>query len=170
VAHPQPEPEPEKSRERTHEASPDGVSLLEGEFVLENETPSIVNWWKSITFAALLLLIAVSGDGITWGVVVLAVLIGGYAYLAQQKSQYVVTNQRVLKKVGLLRSSTGETRISDIRSLETDQGLIEGLVGKGSVRIDSAGAGGLLGIEGIDDHLSVANTIREQQRQTDVSQ
>lgn len=82
----------------------------------------------------------------------------------------MVTNQRVIKKVGLLRRSTGETRIRDIRSLETDQGLIERFVNKGSVRIDGAGAGGLLDIEGIDDHQSVANTIRTQQREIDLSQ
>lgn len=75
-----------------------------------------------------------------------------------------------MKKMGLLRQSTGETRISDIRSLETDQGLIGRLVGSGNVRIDSTGAGGLLGIEGINDHQSVANTIRTQQRETDLAQ
>lgn len=166
MAHPQ--PEPEETRDQTHEASPEGVSLLKDEFVLENETPSIVNWWKSLSVAVFLLVIGVSGGSAE--LFLLALLIGGYIYLAQQKSQYVVTNQRVLKKVGLLRRSTGETRISDIRSLETDQGLIERLVNKGSVRIDSAAAGGLLGIEGIDDHQSVANTIRTQQRETDLSQ
>lgn len=161
MAHTQ--PEPEETRSRTHEASPEGVSLLEDEVVLENETPSIVNWWKWVGFAAFLLLMGISAESV--GFAVLAILISLYIYLSQQKSRYVVTNQRVIKKIGWLRRSTAETRISDIRSLETDQGLMERLVGKGSVRIDSTGAGGLLGIEGIDDHQSVANTIRNQQRE-----
>jgi len=48
--------------------------------------------------------------------------------------------------------------------LNTDQGLIERLWGKGIVKIDSGGAGGELGISGISNHEQLAHTIREQQQ------
>lgn len=153
-----------------HKANPDGINLLEEEYVLENRKPHWVNWWKSIAIGGLFGLTTVSaaasGD---FGSVILPLLITvvalGYAYYSREKSQYVVTNQRVLKKLGLIRRSTGETRISDIRSLQTEEGLFERLTGTGSVAIDSTGAGGLLGIKGVKDHESLANTIRTQQRE-----
>jgi len=152
----------------THQAPPDGITLLQDEYVLENKHPSIINWSKSLILAGFLVLVAFGGDGISWGAITLALLIGGYVYFAHDKSRYVVTNQRVMKKVGLIRRSTGEARISDIKSLTTDQGIIERIVGMGSVQIDSVGAGGNLGINGVDDHQSLANTIREEQRKLDV--
>ena len=157
---------------QTHQDSTDGVNLLEGEFVLENRHPHWVNWPISLTVAALFALgalgSAASGDvGSLITSLVIAGLLFGYVYYSRQQSRYVVTNQRVIKKVGLLRRSTGETRITDIRSLQTKQGILERPIGRGSVQIDSTGTGGLLGIDGVDDYQSLANTIRTQQQQLD---
>lgn len=146
-----------------------GISLLEGEEVLKNELPSWVNWWILLVPAAIIALVGIvailSGD-FAGGLIIL--LVAGipvsYVRYARRRSRYIVTNQRVKKSVGLLRKSTGEVRIADIRGLSTEQGLLERLVGKGSVLIDSGAAAGKLGIQGVADPQDVAATIREQQR------
>lgn len=159
----------EADTSQQHQADAAGINLLQNEHVLENEQPHWVNWWKSIAIGALFALTtlsaAASGDfGSLMTPLILTVGIFGYVYYSREQSQYIVTDQRVLKKLGLIRRSSGETRITDIRSLQTEQGLFERVTGTGSVQIDSTGAGGLLGINGIENHESLANTIRTQQQ------
>jgi uncharacterized membrane protein YdbT with pleckstrin-like domain len=150
-------------------ASTEGITLLEGEHVLKNERPSWVNWWVVLTIGGVIalfgLVVLLSGDVVSALVVfAIAGLFYGYARIARKRSRIIVTNQRVKKSVGLARKSTGETRIAKIRGLSTEQGLVERLVGKGSILIDSGAASGKLGIRGVANHNELANTIREQQR------
>ena len=132
-----------------------------------------MNWWKSILVGALFALTALNaaaqGSSGVIVLVVLTALIFGYVYYSRRSSQYVVTDQRVMKETGLISSSTGEARISDIRSISTKQGIIERITGNGTVQIDSTGTGGLLGIAGVGDYNSLARTIREQQQTRDTS-
>lgn len=155
-----------------HQDSTDGVNLLQDEFVLANEHPSWANWPKSIVLGGLFILGALSaligGDfGAFFMSLIIAGAIFGYVYFARTKSRYIVTTQRVKKDIGLLRSTTGETRIKDIKSLTTNQGIIERLLGKGTVQIDSTGTGGTLGIQGVSNHEQLAQRIREQQRKVE---
>ena len=157
-----------------NQASTSGITLLEGEYVLENEHPSWSSWWKSLVVGGIFALGALSGaiqgdlSTAATGLIISAVVFG-YVYYSRSRSRYIVTNQRVKKDVGLLRSSTGEVRIRDIRSLNTGQGLVERLWGKGRVKIDSGSSGGELGINGVSDHERLAHTIREQQQRTDTT-
>lgn len=153
----------------SHQAPTEGISLLDGELVLSNKHPDWSNWPKSMVLGAIFALAALGaiagGEvGGFFGSVVVAGLIFGYVYLSRKSSRYIVSTERVKKNVGLLRNSTGETRIKDIRSLSTSQGIIERLFGKGTVQIDSTGAGGTLWIRGVADHEELANVIREQQQ------
>lgn len=146
-----------------------GISLLEGEQVLKNVLPSWVNWAILLVPTAIIALIGflilLGGDfGAGLVFLVLAGILFYYVRISRKRSRYIVTNQRVKKSVGILRRSTGETRIADIRGLTTEQGILERLVGKGSVLIDSGAAAGRLGIKGVADHEELATTIREQQR------
>lgn len=143
------------------------VELLDGEQLIDKRHPSWSEWSLQLALAGFVLLFGLgSGDltGIVGGLAVGGGIIG-YVHLARQSSEYVVTDQRVIKRVGLLRKATGEARIEDIRSLSTNAGILERLIGKGTVEIDSAGAGGQLGIAGVDDFEGLANTIREQQNE-----
>lgn len=145
------------------------ITLLDGEQVLKSVRPSRINWWKLLVLAVLLVVVGVlffAGGEVGGGLI--AVVLAGlsilYTNYARKRSQYIVTNQRVKKRVGLARKSTGETRIAKIRGLVTEQSLLERLVGKGRVLIDSGAASGKLGIKGVANHDELANTIREQQR------
>lgn len=159
----------EQSTDILSEESIRGITLLEGEQVLKNVLPSWINWWilliPAVLIALFALIVIISGDfggGLIF--LIVAGLLYGYVRYARKRSRYIVTNQRVKKSVGILRRSTGETRIADIRGLTTEQGLLERLVGKGSVLIDSGAAAGRLGIKGVANHEALATTIREQQR------
>lgn len=145
------------------------ITLLENEQVLKYEEPSWTNWWLLIlvvAFVTLLGLGALAGGEIVGSLIlfIIAGLLYVYVRYARKRSRYIVTNQRVKKRVGLARRTTGETRIADIRGLSTKQGLLERVVGKGSVLIDSGAAAGKLRIRGVADHDGLANTIREQQQ------
>lgn len=160
------EPSPQ---DMNHQASTSGITLLDGEYVLENVLPSFTNWWKSLVIGALFALgalsAAVQGDiGGLFTFIIIAALIFGYVYYSRSRSRYIVTNERIKKDVGLIRSSSGEVRVPDIRSLNTHQGIIERFFSKGSVLIDSGGAGGELGINGVKNYEELAHTIREQQQ------
>lgn len=146
-----------------------GITLLEGEQVLKNELPSWVNWWVLLVPAVVIALVGLIAivDGDFVGGVIILIIAGvpvSYVRFARRRSRYIVTNQRVKKSVGIVRKSTGEVRIADIRGLSTNQGLLERLVGKGSVLIDSGAAAGKLGIQGVADPQDLAATIRQQQQ------
>lgn len=151
------------------------ITLLDDEQVLESVRPSWINWWKVLVLAVLLALLGLGFfAGGEVGIGLIALIISGlfivYTNYARKRSQYIVTNQRVKKRVGLARKSTGETRIAKIRGLVTEQSLLERLVGKGRVLIDSGAASGKLGIKGIANHENLANTIREQQRRIETAE
>lgn len=145
------------------------ITLLDDEHVLKSVRPSWINWWKILVVAVIFALVGLvffaEGEvGIGLVALILAGLAIVYTNYARKRSQYIVTNQRVKKRVGLARKSTGETRIVKIRGLVTEQSVLERLVGKGRVLIDSGAASGKLGIKGIANHEELANTIREQQQ------
>lgn len=162
----------ERADQFQSDQSLEGITLLEGERVLKNELPSWVNWWILLVPAALValvgLLVILGGD---FGSGLVFLLVAGipiaYVRTARKRSRYIVTNQRVKKSVGLLRKSTGEVRIADIRGLSTNQSLLERLVNKGSVLIDSGASAGKLGIKGVADPQGLAAAIREQQRRVE---
>lgn len=145
-----------------HQAETDGIQLLEGESVLENRRPSWTLWWWQIGLAVLVLLIGVGSDA-PIGAIVAAGLIFGYVVLSRANSRYIITDERIKGKIGLLSSKTMEYRISDLRSLATSQGIFERLVGHGTLEFQ-AGANNKLIWHGVPDYEQVAHTARERQR------
>ncbi|RRJ28149.1 PH domain-containing protein [Halocatena pleomorpha] len=154
----------------THDASTEGVPLLEEELVLENIHPHWVNWLKLIGIGAFFALFGVlgvlTGDiGMSIPFIGVAALVGGYVYLDRKNTRYVVTTERVYKKSGILRRTTNEARMSDIHSLSTDESWAEWVFGKGTVQIDSTGATGILSLPGTTSHEQVEDMIRTQQQE-----
>ena len=111
----------------SHKASTEGISLLEGEQVLENLRPSWEAWWWQILVGGVLLLVGlaqITAGGIGFSLITGALTLG-YVYTARLKSRYVITDERVVQRTGLLRRSSNEVRIEDIRNLKTDASIIE---------------------------------------------
>jgi uncharacterized membrane protein YdbT with pleckstrin-like domain len=157
-----------------HQAGTTGITLLDGEYVLANVRPAWSEWALAIIIAGVFALVtlgaAAGGDiGTAVSGLIITGLITAYVYYSRSRSRYVVTTQRVKKDVGLIRNVSGEVRITDIRSLNTGQGIIQRMAGKGNVKIDSGGSGGELGIDNIADHETVARSIREQQQRTEAN-
>lgn len=135
-------------------ASAEGVTLLEGEEVLYNEHPAWSNYATELIVCSLLTLF-------TFGIGIVSFI---YPYLSRKNTRYIVTDERVIRKGGILSSSSNEYRIEDINQLQTGATWAENLRGKGNIQFSSAAGGKLVTFGGITDHESVSNTIRKQQR------
>jgi hypothetical protein len=153
----------------SHNAPADQIDLLDGETIIESAQPSLWNWWKwmAVAFGAVLFGIeAVSvGELSTTGVVFgIAVATGGYAYFARQQSRYVVTDQRVVKNVGLVRRGSSDVRIADIRSVSTSRSIRQRLALTGTVEVVSVGGDSAVTMQNFRGYNDVARAIRMQQQ------
>lgn len=149
-----------------HEASTKGVSVLDGEQVIENCRPSLEVWWKEILVGSLLVLIGLSalasgGVGI---ILLVGAVVFAYVYVARMRSRYVITDERIIKRVGLLRKSSNEVRIEDVSNLRKDAKIIERILGDGHVEVSTSAVYGTVLLAALPDHDRIANIIREQQR------
>jgi uncharacterized membrane protein YdbT with pleckstrin-like domain len=78
-----------------------------------------------------------------WGLLAIAWAVWlGLQYLSWQFTQFVVTNRRVIYRVGVLRRRGVEIPLSRITNINFSQGLFERLIGAGDLVIESAGASG----------------------------
>jgi len=152
------------SDESAHQASTAGINPLEGEIILKNVHPSFLNWKWRLFFAVLFILAGLTAGGdigmymiIFGGLLILSV------FLSRSRSRYIVTNQRIKTQVGFLGSSTMETRINNVSGISTNSGIIEGIVGKGTVSITDNARENLY-IKGVGNYEELARTLREQQQ------
>jgi len=149
-------------KQAQHQADTSGIDVLDGESVLENRRPSWTLWWKHILLALVLLMGGIAGDAAIGGII-LAGLILAYVVFSRSKSRYIVTNERIKGKIGVISTKTIEYRIADLRSIGTSQSFFERLVGHGTIEFQS-GASNKLIWHGVPDFEQVANTVREKQR------
>lgn len=127
-------------------ASASEIALLDEENIIEEINPHWSKWW----FWWLILV---------WFIVTLII-----PYLWMKNHKYVVTNQRLIEIEGLLGTSTTEYRISDIRSIQTEQSFIGKQFGVGTLKF-STGTVDSIEFDGIKNHQQVANTIRDIQQE-----
>ena len=122
------------------------IDLRPGENVLYQGRPS---WRALLSFYLLGLLAAAAvgailgladktGTGIGAGVaVVLVILLIGY--LRRLGTRYLVTDQRLRIRRGILRRDVQETRLSRVQNVNYEQSPIDRLLGVGTVDFDTAG-------------------------------
>lgn len=146
-----------------HQEATNGINLMEGESVLVNRRPGWSLWWKSIGLAVLVLLGGVGGDAAAGGFVI-AGLIAAYVVLSRMQSRYIITDERIKSKVGLISSKTREYRMADIQSISTTQGIIERLLSHGSITVRTA-SNDEIHWHGVPEYQEAGNSIRESQRQ-----
>lgn len=146
--------------EPNHRASADGVSLIEGESVFVNTHPSL-QMWTSILLIALLVLVFGSASGAVFPSATISALLLGVALIARNRSRYVVTDERVLKKTGLLSRSTQEIRVGDMRNLKTDTSWGGNT---GTISISTTSAGGDMTMRYVPKAKQVADTLRHLQK------
>lgn len=121
------------------------ITLLDGEDLLHNESPSIVAYFAVNPMLSI----------ITFGIL---------PFLYSLQSSFVATDERVVMKTGILRTDSKEYRIEDIKQLNTGQSLLEKLLGCGNIQLSTSATGSDISFPGLKDHQSVANSIRNEMR------
>jgi uncharacterized membrane protein YdbT with pleckstrin-like domain len=145
-----------------HRAETDGIDLMQGESVLQNRRPGWALWWKQITFAALVLLFAVSAEAFVPGLAI-AGIIFGVVVLSRMQSRYIVTDERVKSKVGIISKAAREYRISDVQSISSSQSIFERIFGHGTLTFRTA-SNDEISWRSVPEYKDVTNTLREEQR------
>ena len=92
----------------------------------------------SLLIAAIVALAASTGVGIVVGVVLIAlvILVG---FVRRMATTYMVSNQRLYIRRGILSKRIQQTRIDRVQNVNTDQSLIERILRVGKVDFDTAG-------------------------------
>lgn len=109
-------------------------------------------------------------QGYVWlGIAAGVVLLWAYqilVYLARRWSvHYRLTNQRFIHEVGILRRVTDRVELIDVNDITYEQGMVERLVGVGSIRISSRDPSHPeLVLKGVEDVARVAGMIDESFR------
>src|SRR5579863_14842 len=127
--------------------------LHENEQILLDTRP---HWWLlvfpgAVGFAAIgaaIAILVIWSSAPSWfGWVLLAVALVGVGYffgrfLKWRSTSLVVTSMRVIYRSGVLRRTGREIPISSVQNVEYKQSLLERLMRKGRVAVESAGAHG----------------------------
>lgn len=153
----------ETGRSTQHEAKTDGIDLMQGESVLENRRPGWSLWWKQLLFGAFVVLAGAAGDA-AGGAILIGGIIFAYVVISRMQSRYIVTDERIKAKVGILNKVSREYRLNDVQSLSTKQTLFERLFGHGSLTFRTA-SNDEITWHGVPDYSDVGNTVRRMQRQ-----
>ncbi len=100
--------------------------------------------WAVFAWPALLLLIAVlsfAGGGLEAGVlfVLIALVVGTYALVAYNSSEFGVTNRRVLAKVGLLSRRSFEILLAKVEGIGVNQSMLGRMLDYGTIVVSGTG-------------------------------
>lgn len=152
----------------THRASTEGIDLLPDERVLANDHPGWSVWSGTLLLAGFVGLLGLGSLGDSAGAGLFFLLLGaglvGYVYVSRMSSRYIVTDERIKAKLGLVSSKTREYRIADIQSITTEQSFVERLLGLGNIQIRTS-ANDQMTWNGVPEHETTGNQIRKMQRE-----
>jgi uncharacterized membrane protein YdbT with pleckstrin-like domain len=157
------------------------MELHEGESVLFEGRPSwrailgfyIVGALVAAAVGAVVGLVSgtVSGGGVFVVLAVLVVLVG---WLRRLGTRYAITSERLWIQRGLLSRHTQETRLTRVQNVNTDQTVLQRMLGVGIVDFDTAGTDAPdseFAFRGVADPANVAKLVdaavrRSQQART----
>ena len=128
------------------------MDLESGEHLIFEGHPS---WRATLAFylqglvgvavlAALVAAATALGDGVEWGLVAAAVVVGAAlvivaGFLKRMATVYTITNQRLRIKRGILAKKIQQTRIDRVQNVNTEQSVLERMLRVGTVDFDTAG-------------------------------
>jgi uncharacterized membrane protein YdbT with pleckstrin-like domain len=122
------------------------MDLHPGEEVLFEGHPS---WRSTLRFYAAGLVLVVIGvvigavaDGVLLAIligVVVLLIVGLVGWLQRIGVRYVITDERLRIRRGILSRATQETRITRVQNVNTDQSIADRLLRIGTVDFDTAG-------------------------------
>ena len=97
----------------------------------------------------------------TYLVSIIAVMEWISSMITYKTSEYVLTNQRILIKIGFIQRQSLETLLQRIASIEVSQSILGRLLGYGTVIIHDTG-GSKEGFNSIDDPIRLRKKIQQQ--------
>jgi uncharacterized membrane protein YdbT with pleckstrin-like domain len=149
------------------------MDLHPSEHVIFSGHPSwrstLAFYLKGIAVAAVIAVIVALatsvGIGVAVGVaLVLLTLVAGL--VRRTGTQYVVTNERLRIRRGILSRSVQETRLDRVQNVNIEQTPLERLLRVGTVDFDTAGTDDSdFAFRGVDDPDSVAQAVDSAQRE-----
>ncbi len=160
-----------KARRRLQSLTPDDeeIELWSGTF----SAKGMVSYWLWAALATVLVPIGSAffvAEPSVWPIVLGALLLmwlilGGILVFQKLDVHYELTNQRLVHKVGILRRITNRIEVIDIDDVTFEQGLIERVLGVGSIAIFSSDrTDPSIVMSGIDEVFQVAELIDEARR------
>lgn len=129
-----------------------------------------LNWSMYLKSVAILLLgllglLSFPGGATSKGFGILCILIGLVSavmvFLKIRTSEFVVTNRRVLIRMGRVKSESLETLLTEVEGIQVEQGFLGKLVKSGSVII--RGAGGTFNLfQAVHNPFDFRNAVNKQ--------
>jgi membrane protein YdbS with pleckstrin-like domain len=112
--------------------------------------------WKANPGAVVLSIFLIPAFG-------LGLLILGVWWLRTWSREIVVTPRRLRKRTGILSKATTELEHRDVRNVQVEQGPVGRMMGTGTVRVSSAGQGGIeIEIAGVEAPEEIRDLLYEQ--------
>ena len=140
-------------------------TLLNNESIVYQARLSLWNFAARITFAAIALINAIlnvsvnhTPSGYAWTIGI-ALLV--WCYLEYKNSEFVITNQRILIKVGWLKLRSFELLLSKIESISVNQTLLFNLSAIGTIVIKGVGGSNQI-FKGINNPLEFRKQAQVQ--------
>lgn len=131
-------------------SAPSWVELTEGEKVVWSGHPSRYMLAGSVGVAVVLVAAGIAIQALLtgplawagWVLVLVGALIVVAGYLRLKSVQYVITDEEVYLKRGMLSRQVKNVRLDRIQNTGFDQTVLQRLLSYGNVRVDTAGHGG----------------------------
>jgi membrane protein YdbS with pleckstrin-like domain len=133
----------------------------------------IGNWIASGMCAVVLIIVAIvwlRGNPLWFWLCIVVGFLPGLYYLVELlyrklSVRYLLTNQRFMHESGVLRRITNRIEVLDMDDITFEQGLVERMLGVGSIRVHSSDVSHPeLFLHGIDNVAEVANLIDNTRR------
>ena len=141
-------------------------TLVKGEKVLENVGPSrwmfytaILNGIAGIGFILAPIIFMMGMYSVALPIIGLwFVFISVSGAIIYYTTEFALTNKKVLSKSGLISRSTDELQLKKIEGVDVRQGIVERMLGYGSVVLSGTGSQKVV-FAGVDNPLSIKKLI-----------
>lgn len=130
------------------------------ETIIYQKRPAWLNYYLLYLIGIGFFAFFIMMDAIFNGIAMLLFFIGLSA-IFRYRYLFTFTSSRVIMRVGLIAKNTNEIQLRHVRGMNVRQGIIERLLGIGTIEISSAASGGVeVVFKGISDPHGVKEKLR----------
>lgn len=114
-------------------------NLMTGENVIFRAKLHWIIFWWPILWLCLAFVLFGESPGAGGGALVLSILTGIASFMNYTTSEFVVTNKRVLVKVGFIRRNSLKTPLTKVEGVQVNQGILGRVLDYGTIVITGTG-------------------------------